>query len=287
MRPLKATNNVHNPKDEDVRACGRGKKKRDDVHALTHARWTGCVGVKVDIKSLLTRLSSVVLCDPPRLLPCSCLTPATQGFGESSMPSTRDMTSSLSPGSPPLLFGCNLFGCVTACSKEASTTAQNKAFVLMMVGPVDLFSLVLALMCRWWCDGWTCCVHALPYVVLWVFPVRWYQKIWEIGQRVCHKQESSPLTLHQCQSTHNNTCQKQDTLLIKLNKQGWLSSCRELGERRRGLLLMRLVGFVLKCICVAESVQLALVDSDWIKIYIGSHKKVSPKITIKPKTCKT
>lgn len=70
------------------------------------------------------------------------------------MLSSRNMTSSIRPSSPPVLFGWRAVLVVlqsqmdcypTTCSNEAATAAQNETIVLMMVGSLDLFSLVLAL----------------------------------------------------------------------------------------------------------------------------------------------
>ena len=115
--PLKVTNSVLNPKDYNV--LGKGREK-EVMNMCMHAQWTGCIGLKVDIKSSLTRPSNMELVIP-HLLPCDCLTPATQGPCGSNMLSPKDMTSSLSSSSPPFIFGCNPYSFVVVTDRLLSS----------------------------------------------------------------------------------------------------------------------------------------------------------------------
>lgn len=150
----------------------------------------------------------------PCLLPCGCLTPATQGLGESSVLSSRNMTSSLSPSNPPLMFGCNPIVLETYCypatgSNDALTAAQSSTLVSAF---------------------FHFCFNISPVMRLLFIPTRgplgvpcavmFQQK----RHKVCHKQENSPVTAHQCQPSRD-TYQKCYTLLIIADKQAWLLSC--------------------------------------------------------------
>lgn len=155
--PLKTTISMLNPKDQNVPACrGEVRERLQMCMAMhVHAQGTGCIGLKVDIKSSLTRLSSKVLVIPHLLL-YDCLTPATQGPCGSNMISSRDMTSSFSSKSPPFLFGCNPF---QICCSHRRTAVQlhyllrpeqlcYETFVLMIAGSGGLLSLLFVLKCH-------------------------------------------------------------------------------------------------------------------------------------------
>lgn len=108
----------------------------------------------------------------------------------------------------------------TARSNEAPAAAQNETFPLMMVGRVGLLSFAFALVCHCWsCDMHYYLCSLKCFLCADVSGKELEDQRKTLSQTGEFSSDSSPLPVI---TQQHLTCQKQYTLLIKLDKRGRL-----------------------------------------------------------------